>query len=451
MFRNFFEFQEGAEKTQVLINTRGNKKNLPFGKNPSMSKRLRSYTASVWTFICVRFLANSMVAIPWGFEVDGEEVDSTHPAVELFTFVNEEETFSQLIKGLVSDFKNVGWSILVPQIEAGRVIRMKRAEASSITFNTSSDVIISIFWNVNSRQIELPWGSFVLFKDYASLHPLKWDSPGSVTFDKAKIDQGFDANLNSFLENYSVPPWVFTSKQNVSDRDITRYSNMWNSIWSNLKNRFKAQFMGGGLTPTRLTSALKDMVFPELKQENRLEICAAFGVLPSLVGAVTQVNRSDRIEQVKMVYHTTIIPDAIYFAETINNFFQPFMFENAKFVFYPERVELLQEERTAKSERIIQEVQMGLLNIESASKRLGYLPEELGSMIDRRILLDPQSSFQQSFSTKRNEKADWQKFEYKFKRYYNDDILSDFDFESDIIDRELLAETISFLKDKYEN
>jgi phage portal protein BeeE len=430
------------EKAFVTIPGQFPNRKIPYGKFPGSTTRLKAYSASVWEFACCRFLANSLVAIPWGFETDGSETPPDHPANELFNFVNEDDNFPETLRNTMIDFKLRGFAIWLPQVVFGRVIRFKHIPVSQVILDTLGDVIQGIWWNTHSTQVYIPWQHFVFFKDYASLHPVNFDSPASVTTDKAQVDQGIDANLNSFLESYSVPPWVFTSDQSLKEPELTRYSDFWNSTWSNIKNRFKAAFMGGGLTPTPLRSALKDLIFPDLKKDNRIEICAAYGVLPALVGAVSQVNRADRIEQIKMCYHTTIIPDSKYIAGVVNAWFRPFLYQNAEFYFYPERVELLQEERSAKSERIRSEVELGILNIDAAAQILGYSPYQIGQAVDRNIILDPQiSAFKQDL-----QKAEWSRFRKKLTRSIEEDTLEDFEFHSKIIPAADLEKALSTVK-----
>jgi phage portal protein BeeE len=115
-----------------------------------------------------------------------------------------------------------------------------------------------------------------------------------------------------------------------------------------------------------------------LKAETRTDICGAFGVPPSIVGAKETASKATWKQHMVMFHHNTINPDARYFGGVLNQDLMPLMFDQPKFEFLPEKVEVLQEERTAKSERVVAEVEAGILNRFAAAEILGYEPHQVG-------------------------------------------------------------------------
>lgn len=415
-----FEIQQIEEKAFVTIPGRRPLKKLPYGKNPSQSKKGKAYTASVWVYACAKFIANSLVAIPWGFEVDGEETKPDHPANQLFEFVNEDDNFPDTLRETILDYKNFGYAFWLPDIQFGRILRFKRLPMNSVTVDGEDDIIKGVWWNTHSKQYYIPEENLVVFKEYSTVKETDPQPPTTPTYDKAQIDQGVDANLNSHLENYGIPPYVFTSDSNLRKSDLNRFSDIWNDTLAKIKNRFKAVFIGGGMKATPLRNPLKDQVLPDLKRDNRIEICAAFGINPALVGASNEVNRANWKQQIQVAYQNTIIPDAKYLAGIINQFMEPYMYEGAKFTFYPDRIELLQEERSAKSERICREVELGILSREAAVVELGYLPEQIGQVMEDRTIVDPQI-----YGT-----MELARMEKKARRYFDQGKIEEFNFSS---------------------
>lgn len=370
------------EKAIVAIpGQRTNSKFGKFGRRGHGNTLRRGYTASTWAFKCCQILGNTSASMPFGMFENNELQEEDHPAMKLFGFINETSNPEDWIRNTVIDMNIHGYGITWPEFVGNKIVRLHRIPAGEARLEDRENTgqqITQIVWNRGGRQSVIPREQVALFRLYGSLE-LDSDSPMRVVMDKVVAEQKIDELARAHFDSMGIPPYVFSSDQNVAEKDLKRYNAWWKKLYEGVKNRFRVAFVGGGLKPERLRAPLKEMVLKELREAMAIEVCAAFGVPAGIAGARQIAFKATWVQQMISMHHLKIIPDLRLMEGVINAEIMPLVFDGeAEFRFLPENVEMLQEERTARSNRILAEWQSGLIDHPSALQILGYEQNQAG-------------------------------------------------------------------------
>lgn len=346
-----------------------------FGRTASGDNLGKTFTSSTWVYRCTGILANALAGIPWVMNENGEPVHDAHPAIHFMEEMTSEDNFTDMIRDTWSDYKLFGYNVWWKRTIGERVGMVERLPSAAVTLRGDKRKVTHIEYNDGLEMFELPRENIVLFKTYGALDQLSPDSPARVAIDNARSEQSISQTVLEHFKNYAIPPYLLQTENAIHEKDMTRYRKWWNEIFQGITRRWRVGFVGGGLKPFALRAPIKELSLKELRQELRLDLCGAFGVPPSIAGAIEASSKTTWRQNMVMFHHNQVNPDAKYFAGVLNKDLTPLLFGQPKFQFLPEKVEVLQEERTAKSERIVAEVEAGILTPQAAGELLNYSPD----------------------------------------------------------------------------
>ena len=436
----------GIKALVTIPGMKSNNERVGFGRNNSKETQVRVYTASVWAYRCAKIIANSLSIMPWGMFMGDDQLPKTHPAVKQMDFVNETDNLKESYRDIAIDYNIFGYAIWRMQVVGNFMIRFSRIPAKETELlPTEPELPVDSFqWTRAGRQIIIPIEETCYFRDYGARYSHRPDSPYKVIVDKARSEQAIDATVVSHFEQYGIPPYLLSSPQNLSDKDMQRYKGWWDKLAKNVTKRWKAFFVGGGLVATRLRAPIKELSLEELRKAIAREVCAAMGVPPAIAGAIETANRATWRQQLISMQHHTVAPLAGVIEGVINAIMQPFLFESPEFKFLPEKVELLQEERSGKSERIQGEVEQGIISIEAANKELGYTIDMLGTPTADSAGNGVTKAFHHG-----EIEREWKTFQRKAIRSLNNGTEELFEFRSQIIPEGLLKMVVEGVKNGY--
>ncbi len=370
-------------KALVTIPGKTKSNTLPFGRKASADTVARSYTASVWAYRCARIVANIMSTMPWGLFEGTEEVEKTHPGVKQLLFVNEKDNFPDLIKSTTLDIKIHGFAVWWLEIFGTTLVRYRRIPAKELRAEpmNGEQEPIGFTWTRAGVQSFISRQDVAYFKTYGALRSHEPDGSFTLITDKARSEQNIDQTVVTHFNEYAIPPYVMTSEGNITEKDMKRYKGWWEKLLKSVAKRWNIAFVGGGLKPVRLRAPMRELDLKPLRESLAREICAAIGVPPAIAGLTESVNRSTFKEMLVSMQHLTIHPQGVMIAGVINTEVMPFVFGTPEFRFQPEQVELLQEEKSEKSKRVIAEVEAGIITAEAANKELGYTSADLPKLV----------------------------------------------------------------------
>lgn len=273
------------------------------------SKKASEYLTSHqgWVYSAVTAIARDVSAINLHLykkkylrgKLEIEEV-AEHEAISLLHSVNEFMTFNQLIEITQTYLDLTGeavWAILRSGQTPEQIWPLR---PDWVKVKPSADKYIESY-------LYSPGGIYTLGQEVAFepqdiifmkyLNPVNpYRGKGAVQAASLAIDiDTYSSEWNrNFFYNSAIPYLFFTSPSKLSQEEIDRFMNLWQSRFSGRVNAHKIAFLGGGLDIKEVGAKPKEMDFLRSKQYNRDEILATFHVSKANLGIVEDVNRANQ-------------------------------------------------------------------------------------------------------------------------------------------------------------
>lgn len=288
-----------------------------------------TYRDIVWVYVCVNRIATAAASVPFkiyrkhrkGGEIIIEDVDDTHPAVELFSKVNPFITSYDLWEGTLTFLELMGnnyWEVVtdkqgiprelyflhpsrvkvVPDEKTGIIGYIYEYNGKKVAFK-QEDVVHLKYFNPNSEYYGQ--GSISAARSAAILDRL------ATKYNRKFFDQG--ARLDGFL----AP----TDSQVIFDEeDVKRLRAEWQRLYGGVDNVYKIGILHGPLKYEAISLPPKDVEFLKLKGLTKAEIAGAFGVpLPLIDQDRSTYNNYEMA--LKDFWHNTMIPKLTKIAQVV--------------------------------------------------------------------------------------------------------------------------------------
>lgn len=147
------------------------------------------------------------------------------------------------------------------------------------------------------------------------VHIREWH-PGGVFQGLAPLDACFGAAnverltlmaLSGFWQNGGRPLGLLMSDQVIDETQMKRTETWWRKLFGGAANAFRVGIVGGGLRWQNITFSPDELALPDLRREDKLDICAAFRVPPELLGVIP-ANYATKREARMEFYEEVVIP-----------------------------------------------------------------------------------------------------------------------------------------------
>lgn len=355
------------------------------GLQPQWSKRnyenfsKEGYAANVWVFRCVQAIAQGAAMVPWIlYRVDSKGNRQELPGHELLKLLDRPNEFTSrqeffeafaayaLISGnsymdMISPFEGT------PPKE----LWIYRPDRMSI-LTDSNKYVGGYQYDVGAEKVKLDRDRIAHLKffspidDYYGLGPLQIAARG--------IDNDNAANAwnNSLLNNGGRPSGALMTPDVLTEN---QYDNLKRELDNNIagaKNAGKPILLEGGLTWQNMSMSPMEMDFISSKKMSILEICAAFGVPPEIVGYGENKTYSNYQEARKALYEDAVVPMLNRIADKLNSALVPRFGEDLLLLPNLDSIEALQENRDSVYKRAGQAHKDGLLMLDEAREEIGY-------------------------------------------------------------------------------
>tara|TARA_Y100000310_G_scaffold322732_1_gene382123 strand:+ start:2862 stop:5051 length:2190 start_codon:yes stop_codon:yes gene_type:complete len=106
-------------------------------------------------------------------------------------------------------------------------------------------------------------------------------------------DAESDKFLWNFFKNRAVPDAILTRKEMPSKEEVSRFKEIWNSLYRGGENAGKIGMLWGGTEITELTKDQSKMQFKEMKEFNRDAIMASQRVGKGIIGMMEDQSRAN--------------------------------------------------------------------------------------------------------------------------------------------------------------
>jgi HK97 family phage portal protein len=285
----------------------------------------RAMSTSAWAFRSVSEIITAVQSVPLRVETQDKKgqwvfVDDA-PAVELFQSINEADTDKDFIAWLVGSLELYGgtWFEIEANTKGTPIFLWPMHSQITEVVPDPKRRIKGYIYRPNGKEIHLKAEDVFYMKYWNPANLYYGLAPYRAAQRPVEIDwYAQDINRRTFKKGGIVSGMLVT-EQGLTQPKATE-----------LKKRFKQALesdempvMSEGLTYKPLTPTLKDMLFRELREFNREEIGAAFGVPPAMLGINKYANYANYDAQKRKFWESNIQPKLQWIEASLNASLMP--------------------------------------------------------------------------------------------------------------------------------
>ncbi|WP_197478866.1 phage portal protein [Anoxybacillus sp. B7M1] len=335
------------------------------------------FNRNVWVYRCVMVTAQHVASVPLLLyqqkrkkRVEVEE----HPLLDLLNKPNPLQSRNEFMESWAAFLLLSGNSYIEmngPTRGAPTELWAWRPDRTTII--PGGDNFIQAYrYSVNGRNIDVPAEKIIHSKFFAPLDDFYGLGPIQVA--ARVIDQDNAANTwnASLLQNSGRPSGAFLAKKPLNDKQFERTKYQLRQEYAGASKAGKIMLLEGDVDWKEMSLSPKDMDFIESKKMSRLEICAAFGVPPELVGDREHATYSNYKEARASFYMETVLPLLDKLIDKLNAQLIPLFGDNLTLAYDTDQIPALQENSEVKWTRAIEALKTGLISFDEARHMVGY-------------------------------------------------------------------------------
>jgi HK97 family phage portal protein len=324
-----------------------------------------SYAVHVWVYACVRAIATNIAGIqilPYVKKGDSWIIDEKNDFGRLLEYPNPYMSGYNLREYTVAAMKLTGnayWGL--ERLGTRDVQEIWPLIPGNVRAVATRDRMIDHYvYTVNGRDVKFAYDEIIQFR---SMNPDSYIyGLGNVSPAKNAIATDIFAQVwnKTFFSNSAQPSAVLESEDTLPDDVRTRVRESWKQLYQGAAKHGKTAILEK-LKFRSISESVKDMDFVNLRKDLRVEILAAFGVPPSVVGLLEFANYSNMDQQIKMFWTNTLIPEMRNIEQTLTMRARQITFKQG--VVYQadlSKVEALQPNLKASAETAAQFANIGI-------------------------------------------------------------------------------------------
>lgn len=273
-----------------------------------------------------------------------------HPILSVLHYVNEIETFYNLIEATQTYLELVGeafWVVL-PDNLGPKEIWLLRPDWVKVIPSATNVIDHYNYYagGVLTEKVEIPKEFVVPFKYFHPMNPYRGKGPvqaAALPFDILNFAQEYNRN---FFFNSAIPSMVFSTDQKLSEPTIKRFLNQWQDAFGGRTKANKIAFLGNGMKLDRASFSNKDLDFNDSIKQMRDDVLAVFKVPKTVLGLTEDVNRANADSTTRAFMERVVTPKDRKLVDSINEFYVPMFTKEGEMLFLdftdpsPEDVEL---------------------------------------------------------------------------------------------------------------
>lgn len=336
------------------------------------------YNANVWVNRCIKAIAENAAGVPWLlYQVDskGERKEIVqHDLLKLLNKPNEFTSRQEFIESVIAFMLISGNSymdMVGPNDEAPpKELWALRPDRVKVVPHTTK-YIAGYTYEIGSEKIRFDVKRIAHLKFFNPLDDYYGLAPIEVAARGIDNDNAANAWNNSLLTNGARPTGALVTKESLTP---AQYQNVKAALDDHrgTKNAGKPLLLEGGLEWQNMSISPRDMDFISSKKMSILEICAAFGVPPEIVGYGENKTYSNYAEARKALYEDGVLPNLNRLRDKLNATLVPRFGDNLELDYNKDAIEALQENRDAVYKRATEAYKGELLTKDEAREEMGY-------------------------------------------------------------------------------
>jgi len=234
-------------------------------------------------------------------------------------------------------------------------------------------------WRVNGRTVRLPPERVVHFRYFNPRSQLVGLSPLAAA--RLDVNLGLSAKHynRAFFRNMTRLGGVFVTEQPLSDEQREMLVQQLRSALAGVENAFRWLVAEAGIKPQPMAIPPKDAEFVQQMELSRIDICAVFGVPPTVAGASQSANYATAREEGRWFLEYTIRPLLAFIAEELTWSLVPFFApatETWELSFDASPIERKLEDPSARHQAVREDFRAGIITLNEARRELyPHLPQ----------------------------------------------------------------------------
>jgi HK97 family phage portal protein len=340
----------------------------------------KAYEASVWSYRCTTARAYAIGGIPLLVKTqDDEYIDRSGNAVDERVSSIADQHILQVFLGAGNTklLRNTSRDLDIWGRAFWIVTKLGIERLNPMTIEIEADMYgIKQFRQVIMGQVIATWepDELIYFFDYDPLNDLNGLSLLALSLRSVGVEVNIQEFVKAFFENDATPGGLLTTDQKVQANDVEETRRWWQKLFRGVKKKHSVGIAGSGFKYQAITPPIVDLAIPVLREETRREICAAFGVPPTVALATDAANYATSKEQHIAFYTGTIIPQMDFIVDEINKQLVPLFGEGIKVVPDYTEIDVLQEDKTMVAQRAQLEFTAGFLSMNDAREMVDLPP-----------------------------------------------------------------------------
>lgn len=276
---------------------------------------LQAFLKNVWVHRCTNVIASAGAMLPIEVWKGTAKVDK-HPFIDFMTKPNTADTQEQLLYRTIAVMMLYGecfWWI----IRKGSTVTNNMPESVWIIDPrlVEPELTNTFPQQVYMWKVQTPFGNLRIFPDdmahFRIPHPNK-PFRGCSPIEAAGISISADvaaARWNyRFFRNSALPVGILSTDQPLTDPQARQVRKRWEEVSQGEDNAHRIQVTYRGLKWTPMQFTRRDMEFKDGRDQNRSEICAAYGVPGLKLGLLDGATYANSDQQKELFWTQTMLP-----------------------------------------------------------------------------------------------------------------------------------------------
>lgn len=388
-FKKYFPFNVLSKKTteihRAIVRVLGLE--AQWSKRDYENFAKEGYNANVWVYRNIQAIAQGVAGVPWIlYQVDSKgkrkEIEQ-HDLLNLLNKPNEfmsRQEFFEAIVGFALIAGNSYIDMVGPNDAAPpRELWPLRPDRMSVVPDAGK-FIKGYIYQLGDQKVVRDKRRISHLKYFNPIDDFYGLSPIEVAARGIDNDNAANEWNNALLTNGARPSGALVTPDTLTESQYENLKNEMNNSYSGAKNAGKPMLLEGGLQWVDMALSPKDMDMLNSKKLSRVEICAAFGVPPEIVGDKEHATYSNYQEARRALYEDAVLPMLDRIRDKLNADLVIKFGDNLYLDYNKDVIEPLQENRDAVYKRAGQAFKDDLLTKNEARNEMGYEDVEGGDV-----------------------------------------------------------------------
>jgi len=337
-----------------------------------------------YVYRCVRAIATNIAQVPVkAVRVTKDRVlplPSVHPLSQLLAQPNSHTDFSGIVEAIVMHLNLRGEALL--EIEGGRLFVYPPQFIQKVNVADDNSGYINFEMNVNGKAFTVPAEDAVFFKLYDPENPWRGQAPMQAALLSATTDYNTQKFNARFFAAAPSPSMVLRKEgdttQNLTPEEKERIQAQLSQMHGGVDRAHSILVLGPNEKLETVGLGVKDMSFAKLREFDRDDIRAVFGVPPILLGDIENANRANSQSQLEMFWQQTLVPIIQDIESLLNQRLAKRFGPDVKILFDLQAVPALQKDMGRLTEWALPAIESGALTINEFRQMLDRPPVPWG-------------------------------------------------------------------------